>query len=450
MQFTVEDVSSVKKTLHIEIPQDEVARELEKAYNQLKKNAKIKGFRPGKVPRAVLERMFKKDVHADVSSRLIQSSFIDAIKQTELKVIGNPDLEPPELTAGSSYKYDATVEISPEIEDIDYKGLSLERTRYEAGDSEVDVQLKTLQKNMARQQKISDDRPAQDGDFVQIDFEGSKDGDPVPEFARTEKFSLQIGKAVISEDFDSRLCGMKPGDTNEFKIKFAEDYANEKLADLEISFKVTLNEITEEILPEINDALAKKAGSYETLDELKNVILDNLKQGYAKRTEQELNEQIFSKLIDKTDFEVPDTMVEMELDGIVAEAERSFSYRNTSLEDMGLSRETIAEKYRDTALKQVKRHLILGKMIDQENLTLADDELEDGLQEMSENFNQPLEEIKKYYDQNPDNLGFFKHTLLEKKAIKLIIDSSAVKDVKPQEPEKAKSKKQTKKKQKQK
>jgi trigger factor len=450
MQFTVEDVSSVKKTLHIEIPQDEVARELETAYNQLKKNAKIKGFRPGKVPRSVLERMFKKDVHADVSSRLIQSSFIDAIKQTELKVIGNPELEPPELTAGSSYKYDATVEISPEIEDIDYKGLSLERTRYEAGDDEVDVQLETLQKNMARQEKISDDRPAQDGDFVLIDFEGSKDGETVPEFDKAENFNLQIGKAVISEDFDSRLCGMKPGDTNEFKIKFAEDYANEKLAGLEISFKVTLNEITEEILPEINDALAKKAGSYETLDELKNVILDNLKQGYAKRTEQELNEQVFSELISKTDFEVPDTMVEMELDGIVAEAERSFSYRNTSLEDMGLSRETIAEKYRDTALKQVKRHLILGKIIDQENLTLADDELEDGLQEMSENFNQPLEEIKKYYDQNPDNLGFFKHTLLEKKAIKLIIDSSAVKDVKPQEPEKAKPKKQTKKKTKQK
>ncbi len=448
MQFTVEDVSSVKKTLHIEIPQDEVARELEKAYNQLKKNAKIKGFRPGKVPRSVLERMFKKDVHADVSSRLIQNSFIDAIKQSELKVVGNPELEPPELAAESAYKYDATVEITPEIEDIDYKGLSLERTRYEVSDSEVDVQLKTLQKNMARQQKISDDRPVQDGDFVLIDFEGSKDGDPVPEFARTENFNLQIGKAVISEDFDNQLCGMKPGDTSEFKIKFAEDYANEKLADLEISFKVTLNEIREEILPKINDALAKKAGPYETLDELKNVILDNLKQGYAKRVEQELNEQVFSKLIAKTDFEVPDAMVEMELDGIVKEAERSFAYRNTSLEEMGLSKETIAEKYRDTALKQVKRHLILGKIIDQENLTLADDELEDGLQEMSENFNQPLDEIKKYYDQNPENLQFFKHTLLEKKAIKLIIDSSTIKDLKPEGLNKTKSKRQTKKKQK--
>jgi len=446
MQFTVEDISSVKKTLHIEIPQDEVARELEKAYNQLKKNAKIKGFRPGKVPRSVLERMFKKDVHADVSSRLIQSSFIDAIKQSELRVVGNPELEPPELAADSSYKYDATVEITPEIEDIDFKGLSLERTRYEVSEDEVDLQLNMLQKNMARQEKISDDRPAQDGDFVLIDFEGSRDGDPVPEFAKTENFSLEIGKAAISEDFDRRLCGMKPGDTKEFKIKFAEDYANEKLADLEISFKVTLNEIRKEILPEINDALAKKAGSYETLDELKNVILDNLKQGYAKRTEQELNEQVFTELIAKTDFEVPDAMVEVELDGIVKEAERSFAYRNTSLEEMGLSRETIAEKYRDTALKQVKRHLILGKVIDQESLTLADDELEGGLQEMSENFNQPLDEIKKYYDQNPDNLEFFKHTLLEKKAIKLIIDSSTIKDVKAEEPKKAKPKKQAEKK----
>jgi trigger factor len=445
MQFTVEDVSSVKKTLHIEIPQDEVARELEKAYNQLKKSAKIKGFRPGKVPRSVLERMFKKDVHADVSSRLIQSSFIDAIKQSELKVVGNPQLEPPELAADSSYKYDATVEITPDITDIDFKGLRLKRTLYEASDSEVDVQLKTLQKSMAQQQKISDDRPAQAEDFVLIDLEGSKDGKPVPEFAKTENFSLQIGKAAISEDFDSQINGMKTGDTKEFKVKFPKDFSNENLAGLEISFTAALNEIREEILPEINDALAKKAGPYESLDDLRNIIVDNLKQGYSKRVEQELNEQIFSELIAKTDFEVPDTMVEMELDGIVAEAERSFSYRNTSLEEMGLSRETIAEKYRDTALKQVKRHLILGKIIDQESLDLPDDELEGGLQEMSDNFNQPLEEIKKYYDQNPDNLEFFKHTLLEKKAIKLIIDSSTIEDVKPEKPKKTQPKKQTKK-----
>ena len=445
MPFKVEDVSSVKKTLHIEIPQDEVARELDKAYNQLKKSAKVKGFRPGKVPRSVLERMFKKDVHADVSSRLIQSSFIDAIKQTELNIVGNPELDPPELVADRPYKFDATVEITPEIDDIDFKGLKLKRTLYAASDDEVGIQLKSLQKGMAQQEKISEDRPARKEDFVSLDLKGFHNGEPVAEFSNTENLSLQIGKAMISKDFDDQLIGMKPGDSKAFSVKFAKDFPNEKLADREIDFQVVLNEIRQEILPPINDALAKKAGSYQSLDELKNVILDNLKQGYEKRSEQEINEQIFTSLIAKTEFEVPDTMVEMELEGIIEEAERSFAYRNTSMEEMGLTREKIAEKYRDTALKQVKRHLILGKIIDQESLNLDDEELESGLKEMAEGFNQPLEEIKKYYDQNQDKLGYFKHTLLEKKAIKLIIDNSAITDVNPEAPEKAKAKKQPKK-----
>jgi trigger factor len=445
MPFKVEDVSSVKKTLHIEIPQDEVARELDKAYNQLKKSAKVKGFRPGKVPRSVLERMFKRDVHADVSSRLIQSSFIDAIKQTELNIVGNPELDPPELVADRPYKYDATVEITPEIDDIDFKGLKLKRTLYAASDEEVDIQLKSLQKGMAQQEKISEDRPARKEDFVSLDLKGFHDEQPVAEFSDSENVSLQIGKAMISKEFDDELIGMKSGESKAFRIKFDKDFSNEKLADREIDFQVVLNEIRQEVLPPINDAMAKKAGPYESLDALKKVILDNLKQGYEKRSEQELNEQIFTSLIAGTEFEVPDTMVEMELEGIIEEAERSFAYRNTSMEEMGLSREKIAEEYRDTALKQVKRHLILGKIIDQENLSLGDEELENGLKEMSENFNQPLEEIKKYYDQNQDKLKYFKHTLLEKKAIKLIIDNSTITDEKPEAPEKDEAKKQPKK-----
>jgi trigger factor len=441
MSYKVEDINSVKKTLHIEIPQEEVVQELDKAYNQLKKSAKVKGFRPGKVPRAVLERMFKKDVHADVSSRLIQSSFIDAIKQTELKIVGNPELDPPELAADRAYKYKATVEISPDIDDIDFKGLKLERTLYAPDDDEVDAQLKALQKGMAQHEKVTEDRPAQEDDFVLVDLEGLHAGQPVPDFAKSENFSLQIGKAVISEEFDKQISGMKTGETKNFTVNFDKDFPNENLAGLDVTFEVVLNEIRQEIVPPINDALAKKAGPYKTLDELKTVILDNIKQGYEKRTEQELNEQIFKELIARTSFEVPDAMVEMELQGIVEEAERSFAYRNTSLEEMGLSKETIAEKYRDTAASQVKRHLILGKIIDQEKLSVDDNELEKGLKEMSENFNQPLEGIKQFYDENKDKLELFKHTLLEKKAIKLILDSSSVKDVKPDEQAKTNTKK---------
>ncbi len=432
MQVSVEDINSVKKTLHIEIPEADVAQELDKAYNQLKKTAKVKGFRPGKVPRSVVVRLFKKDVHADVTSKLIQSSFMDALKETDLNIVGTPQVDPPELSDSGPYKYDATVEISPEIADIDYSGLTLKRTNYKISDEEVDGQLKMLQKNFARYEKVEPARAAQDADYVLIDYEGYKDGQPFSETAKTENFNLKIGAGPISKDFDDQLVGMQPGESKEFTVTFPADYFNNNLAGLDISFQVTLNEIREEVLPAIDDVLAKKAGQYESLDDLKKVITENLEQGYAKRTDQEINEQIFSQLIAKTDFEVPDAMVDMELEGIVNEAERSFSYRNITLEQMGLTRESIAEKYRDTALKQVKRHLILGKMIKQKDMSLSDEELEEALNEMATNFNQPVEEIKNYYDQNQDKLEYFKHTILEKKAIKLIIEESKIEEVEPE------------------
>jgi len=439
MQVTVEDLNSVKKILHIEIPEDKVASELNASYKNLKKTAKVKGFRPGKAPRSVLERMFKKDVHADVSSRLIQNSFVDAIKETQLNIVGNPKVDPPGLEEKGPFKYDATIEVKPEIEDIDFKGLTLKKTIYKISDEEINAQLKMLQKSLAQQKTVEEDRPIKKDDFALIDYEGFKEGKPFTETQMTENFTMKVGSGQISKEFDTGIIGMKPSETREIKVTFPKDYFNAKLAGLEITFNVKLNEIREEVLPEIDDELAKNLGNIGSLDELKKTITDNLKQGYEKRVEQEINEQIFKALIEKSDFEVPDAMVDYELEGIVAEAERSFAYRNVSMEDMGLTREGIAEKYRDTAVKQVKRHLILSKLIEQEKLTLSDEDLENGFKEMADNFNQPVEEIKNFYNQNKDKVEFFKHTLLEKQAIRLIIDNSTVEDVEPeagQEPDK--------------
>jgi len=432
MQVTVEDVSSVKKILHIEVPEDRVARELDNAYKNLKKTAKIKGFRPGKAPRSVLERLYKKDVHNNVSSKLLQDSFVEAIKETDLNIVGNPKIEPPGFDEKEPYKYDATVEIKPEIEEIDFKGLTLKKSLYRVTDQEMDAQIKMLQKNLARQNPITEDRAVRENDFVLIDYEGFKDGKPFAETQKTENFTMKIGAGHILKTFDEQLIGMKPGDNREIKVDFPEDYFNNKLANLEINFQVQLNEIREEVLPEIDDEFAKRLGQYETLDDLKNAITDNLNQGYAKRVEQELNEQIYEALIPKSEFEVPDSMVDYELEGIIEEAERSFAYHNKSMEDLGLSKEILSEKYRDTAEKKVRRHLILGKIVEQEDMTLTDRELEDGFKEMAQTFNQPLEHIKNYYKQNEDKIEFFKHTLLEKQAIKLIIESSTIEEVEPE------------------
>ncbi len=432
MQVTVKDVSTVKKILSIEVPEKDVVQELDNAYKTLKKNAKIKGFRPGKAPRSVLERYYKQDVHNDVTSKLLQDSFVAALEETGLTLVGQPQLDPPKLDEKGPYKYEATVEIKPELGELDFKGLKLQKNLYKVGDEEIDTQLKMLQKNLAKREPITEERPVQANDFVSIDYEGFKDGQPFVETQKTKNFIMKVGAGSISKEFDEQIIGMQPGESREIQVKFSEDYFNAKLANNEITFKVTLNEIREEKLPEIDNEFAKQLGQYDNMDAVKKAIAGNLMQGYDKRAEHELNEQIFEALIAKTEFELPESMVEYELQGIIEEAERSFAYYNKSMEEAGLSKEKLAEQYRGTAEKQVRRHLILSQIVDQEKLTLADEELEKGFEEIAANLNQPAEQIRSYYQQNSDKLEIFKHTLLEKDAIKLIIENSIIENVEPQ------------------
>ena len=432
MQVTVEDLSTVKKVLHVEIPEKVVVGELDKAYKDLKKNAKVKGFRPGKTPRTVLERLYKKDVNADVSSKLIQESLIDAIKEAELNIVGRPEIEPPIADGKGPYKYDATVEIEPEIETVDFKGLTLKKNLYSVSAEEMDAQLKMLQKNLAQQKTLEEDRPAQEGDFVLIDYEGFKDGKPFAETQKTENFTLKIGDGPILKEFDEQLIGMSTGEAREVKVHFPEDYFNNKVANLEITFNVKLNGIREVVLPEIDDEFAKDLGKYETLGQLKEEISSNLLKGYEKRSDQEVQEQIFTALLEKVNFEVPDSLIAFELEGIIEEVEKTLTYHGSSLEERSLTKEDLAEKYRDTAIKQVRRRLILKKIVGQENLTLSDEDLENGYKDMAEAFNRPVEEIRNFYEQKGSNIEFFKTSLLEKKALKLIIENSSQEIVEPE------------------
>ncbi len=431
MQVSVEDVSSVKKILHIEIPEQDVTREIETAYSDMKQNAKIKGFRPGKVPRSVLERMFKKDVNADISSKLIQESLTNAIIEKGLKVIGSPQINPPELESQKPYAYSATVEVSPDLEEIDFKGLPLKKAVYQVKDEELELQLKMLQRNLAKQEPITEQRPIADGDLAMIDYEGFQDGKMLPEVQKTDNYIMKLGVGAITQTLDEQVVGMTPGQCKDITITFPDEYKNPALSGKTVDFKVTLKEIRKEILPEIDDDFAKQFGKYQTLEELKADILRDLNHRYEKRADQDIQEQIFQTLIERQSFEVPEVMINYELDGILAEIEGTFQYHNTSAEQLGLTREHLSEKYHDLAVKQVKRHLILSKIIEQEKFELSDEEMQVAYQDMAQTFGQPVDHIRDYYRENKDKLEYLKHTLLEKRAIRLIIEHGKIDEFKP-------------------
>lgn len=432
MEISVDNLSSVKKKLHIEIPEKEVTAELEKAYQDIRATAKIKGFRKGKVPRNVLERMFKKDVHNDVVSKLIQNSVYQAITKADLKPIAYPTIEPTELLEKSPYKYDASVEITPELGEIDCKGLKLKKNIYKVDEKEINAQVKMLQRNMAEHETIQEDRAICDNDLISLNYEVFKDGEPFKEVTKAEKFKLKIGEALISKDFDVALIGLKPNDTKDINIKFPEDYFKENLAGLELIFKVKINEILKEVLPEIDDKFLKNFGQFKTLDDLKSAVENNLKQGYESRTEQELQEQIFKAILTKMDFELPDAMVDNELQGIILSMLQANQAKEMPPEELKKLKDSLAAQYRGLAEEQVKRHLILTKIADQENLTLSDEDTEKGFTEMSARLNLPIADIKARYSKDQENMEFFKQTLLEKNAMRFIIESSMIEKIEPE------------------
>lgn len=432
MSVTVDNKSTVRKVLHIEIPEVEVSKELDSAYRDLKKTASVKGFRPGKTPRSVLERIYGKSVDEDVSSRLLQSAFVEAVRENDLKIVGEPDIDMGELKAGTPFKVEINVEVRPEIAELDFKGLELKKVNYGANEEEVTAQLEMLRKNIAKKEPIKEERPVLDGDFVLIDSEGFKDGEPYDATPKNANSMIKVGAAPAGPEFDKALVGMVKDEEKTIEIAYPEDFLNKELAGMTISYQVKLIDIREEVLPEIDDEFAKSFGPFESLEDLKKKILENLESGYAKRSEQEMNEQVFGALIEKTEFEIPETMVKFELDHIIADAEKAFASSNMSLEQVGKSKDSLAEEYREVAEKQVRRHLILGKLIEQEKLDVTEEELEEGYKEMSASFGQPVEAIKAFYSQNPDKIEYFKHTLLEKKAIQMVVEHGKVEEVEPE------------------
>jgi len=433
MQVKIEDQSSIKKVLSFEIPKETISKELNKAYADLKKKADIKGFRKGKIPRKVLENRFASDVHAEVAPRLIQDAFIEAVENHNLDIVGGPQLDPPELKPDADYAFDITVEVKPELDDIDFQGLEIKKTLYEVTEAEIESQVYMLQKTMATKQKVEEARPVKEDDFVLIDYEGFLNGEAFEHTPKVENYVMAMNQVTLPKEFSEKLMGAIPVQDLEIEVVYDDDFHDENLKGKTIMYKVTLTEIQEEILPEANDDLVKDLEQFDTLDEVKASIRDNLEKGIAQRVKHEMSEQVFTQLLEKVDFQVPDALVEGELDGIIAETEQAYAQNNTSLEDVGLNRELMQEKYRGVAEKQARRHLILDKMITQEKMELSDEELDAGFEEMAQAMSATKDAIKNFFNMDPRQLEYYKHTQLEKKAVDLIIEKSSVIEVTPEE-----------------
>jgi len=399
MKVSVEEINSIKKKMSVEVPEEQVIKEVDSFYRELSQKAKIKGFRPGKVPRNILERHFKDYVKTEVMQKLIQESYPQALSEAKLHPISNPLIDPGEMEGGKPFQYAATVEIKPEIKLEGYIGLTIEGKKEGVKDEEVEERLKNLQNIHAQLKTISEPRPIQSGDFVILDYEASMENKPLDEGKATD-FTVEVGTGRFIPDLEEKLVGLKPDEEKEIEVSFPEDYGYKKWAGKTLSFHVKIKEVKEKILPVLDDEFAKDLGDYSSLEDLRLKLREEIEKEKKLILERQLKDQMVEQLLQANSFEVPESLVEEQTRTLVSDAKMRLASQGVDFKNLGLSEEKLQGDYREMAQKQVRTFLILEKIADQEGITVTDGEAEDRVREISERIHQKFDVVKRYYEKN--------------------------------------------------
>ncbi len=431
MNVNVEDISSIKKQLSFEVPAARVDEEIEAAYKKLAKTAKIKGFRQGKVPRAVLERNYAASVEAQVVERLVSDSYFKALQEQKIIAVSGPEItDSGSLEKGKDYTFQAQVEVQPEVKAKDYLELPLKKEAFKDDETLVATRLEEMRLAQAKLEATDRDE-AQAGDTVIIDFEGFI-GDVAFENGAAEDHSLDLGSNTFIPGFEEQVVGMKRGEERNVEVTFPLDYGKKDLAGQDAVFKVKLKEIKEKVLPDLDDEFAAQVG-LASLDDLRARVKEAHESQERARIEQEFRDQLVDILIERNPIEVPEGMIQHQLDYMLENLSNRMQSQGMSLEAMGLTPDSFKGIYREMAVKQVKGNLLLEAIALQESIQVEESEIEDKLEEIAEKHNASKEMVMNFYADESRRRGLVAqlaeekviHFLTGKAQIEMVDDSIA-------------------------
>ena len=430
MNVKIEEISSVRKKLSFELPAERVAAEIDKAYGKIAKSAKIPGFRPGKVPRSILERQFAPQMEEQVLSRLINDSYFKALVEHRILAIDDPEIvDSSVIEKGQPFRYEAHVEVKPEFTAKDFTGLELKKEQFQADAEMVDKRLEEMRASRA-EMVVSSRENARSGDSVVIDFEGFVNGE-VFEGGTAEGHLLELGSGSFIPGFEEQLEGMKRGQEKEVAVTFPADYGNEELAGQDATFKVRLQEIKEKTLPELDDEFAKGFG-LESLEELRSKLEESYLTQERNRIDGDLRERLMEALIQANPIEVPESLVAGQLDYMLGNVRSRMQSQGMSLEMLGMNEESFGSMYRDTAVKQVQGSLILEAIGRQEELQVEPGEIDDKLQQIAAMSNAPLDVVTRHYGNEEARRGLLAQ-MAEEKVIEFLLDKAKIAEVTKQD-----------------
>jgi len=413
MQVTVNEVGGLTKKLKIVLPKEEVSKELDAGFRKIKNDARIKGFRRGKVPRHVLERTYGQQVRAEVAEKLVQATYFDAVEKEKLDVVAHPEIKTPVFEEDGSFSYEAEVDTRPQFELRDYKGVEIEKENITVADAEIDTEVERLRREMAPLRSL-EDRAAQENDIVIVDFDGFHEGELMKQ-VHGENVNVDIGTGRHGEEFEKKLIGMKKGEESTVEVDFSADSPNPLLAGKKVEFKIRVNDIKERILPGLDDEFAKDVGEeFDSLASLRQHISDRILAEKEQALEGDISDRIMQKLLEANQFEVPLRLVQFEINEYIKQTEDTLRRGGLSLESAGINRAEAEERYRDTAVKRVRGDFILKKIAELEDIKVLDEDIDTGFTRIAKQYNMTVPEVRGYFKSRDDMLPFINELLNEK------------------------------------
>lgn len=426
MNVKVEDVNSIKKKLTFEVAAEQVDAEIARAFSKIARTAKVKGFRAGKVPRSVLEKHYEDQMQQEVLTRLINETYFKALDSHKIPAVSDPSIvDASGIIRGEAFTYAAEVDVKPEVVARDYTGIALEKEQLVEDPAVVATRLEEMRSSRA-QIEVSKREESRTGDLVQIDFEGFVDGQ---RFAggSGENFELELGSASFIPGFEDQIVGMQRGDQKEIEVTFPDNYGEQTLAGKPAVFKVTLGEIKEKVLPELDDDFAREFG-VESLEELRTELAVSHRSRETSRVEGDLREKLAVALIERNPIEVPEALVDSQLDYMYENISKRMQAQGMSPEMLGMSADRFKSQYRMTALAQVQGRLIMEAVGRQEQIVAEEADVDAKLVEVAEMANAPLEMVKKYYAGEQARQSLMAQ-ITEEKVVRFLLDNSVIRDV---------------------
>ena len=397
MSLQVENLEKNMAKLTIEVPASEFEKALQSAYNKQKKSISVPGFRKGKVPRQMVEKMYGPEIfYEDAANELIPTAYEEELKNCDLEIVSRPTVDIVQIKKGENFIFTAEVAVKPEVTLGEYKGMEVDKTSTRVTQKEVEAKIKEEAEKNARTVTV-EGRPVQDGDEVILDFEGFVDGEAF-EGGKGENYPLTIGSGSFIPGFEEQLVGAEAEKEVEVKVTFPEEYHAEELKGKDAVFKCTIHEIKEKQIPEIDDEFAAEVSEFDTLDEYKADVKAKIKEQKENEGKQKKEDQAVEKAVANATMEIPEAMIDEQVRQMVNEFAQNMQYQGISFEQYcqitGMTLEKIQEETRPQAVKRIETRLVLEAIAKAENIEVTEERLDEEIKKMAESYNMEADKLK--------------------------------------------------------